>query len=71
MQDCPYSYMTREECVDAAELAASDGSPSSHRGTEWSVLCVQPNPMLREPLQQALAGYRGILASSSLDAMRL
>jgi DNA-binding response OmpR family regulator len=73
MQDSQHSYDTREECVQAAEKAAStassiDAQPAT---AEPTVLCVQPDEKLRESLQPALGPYRAILASSSLEAIRL
>jgi CheY-like chemotaxis protein len=72
MQDSEHGYETREACVEAAERAAA-AAEFSHAAPapRPTVLCVQPDEALRRSLQEALAGYRTILASNSLEAIRL
>ena len=71
--DSQHSYDTREECIEAAKLATPGVFQSETRPSRSlpAVLCVQPDPQLHESLQQALEGYRAILASNSLEAIRL
>jgi DNA-binding response OmpR family regulator/uncharacterized protein YegP (UPF0339 family) len=74
MHDGQNGYETREDCVEAAHLASQSGvipaaTPAS--AVEPVVLCVQADAALRGSLQQALVGYRAILAPNSLEAIRL
>lgn len=74
VQDSQHSYDTREECAEAAAKATRTAAPPSVEGApirEPIVLCVQPDPKLRETLQDALAGFQTVLASNALEAIRL
>ncbi|HYI87520.1 MAG TPA: hypothetical protein VEX61_10520, partial [Burkholderiales bacterium] len=71
VRDSQQSYDTREECVEDAQRAPLNAeSPVDARVTarEAVVLCVQPDPLLRASLQQGLADFQAVLASSSLEA---
>ncbi len=74
LQDSPHSYDTREECIEAAQkarLSAAVPSSDARRTRQAVVLCVQPDPGLRESLQEALAEYHTVLACNNLEAIRL
>jgi CheY-like chemotaxis protein len=74
LRDSPQSYDTREDCIEAANkarLADTISSEDTATKREPLILCVQPDPELRESLQRALADYQTVLASNSLEAIRL
>jgi DNA-binding response OmpR family regulator len=73
-QDSQHSYDTRDECVEAAEravLSASVSVEAKAPAAQPVVLCVQPDENLRQSLPLALGGIQAILASTSLEAIRL
>jgi DNA-binding response OmpR family regulator len=74
LQDSQQSYDTREECVEDARQATQTPDPAAEGEVvtrERTLLCVQPDPQLRESLQQGLTDFQAVLASNSLEAIRL
>jgi DNA-binding response OmpR family regulator len=71
VRDSQQSYVTREECVSAADAAALQiGCAPANSLQKRSILCVQPDKDLGRSLNQALAAYRTVIAPTSLEAVR-
>jgi DNA-binding response OmpR family regulator len=72
VQDSQHSYATRDECVAAASSATLQNAPAAEQPLrEPLLLCIQSDAACREAMQEALPGFRTVLATHSLDAIRL